>query len=58
MKKKGVSRRDFLKKTGMGTAAVGTAALAGVAPVAPTEAAAALAVDRHAVFAALGDTII
>ena len=52
MKKKGVSRRDFLKTTGAGTAAIAT--------VAPGVSAAvmAAAVDRHAVIAALGDTII
>lgn len=56
MKKKGVSRRDFLKATGAGTAVVGTVAIASVAPasVAPVMA----AVDRQAVVAALGDTII
>lgn len=53
MKKQRVSRRDFLKTTGAGTAAI-----AAVAPAVSTPLVAAQAVDRHAVFAALGDTII
>lgn len=52
MKKTGVSRRDFLKTTGVGAAALPGVAAAGV------QAQAATTVDRSAVFAALGDTII
>ena len=52
MKKKNVSRRDFLRTTGMGAAAISS-----VATVA-SRAEAATTVDRTAVFAALGDTII
>ena len=52
MGKKDVSRRDFLKTTGMGAAAMPTvAAAAAQVPVATT-------VDRTTVFAALGDTLI
>ena len=52
MGKKDVSRRDFLKTTGMGAAAIPTvAAAAAQVPVATT-------VDRTTVFAAFGDTII
>jgi len=52
MGKKDVSRRDFLKTTGMGATAIPS--VAGLAAQAPVET----AVDRTAVFAALGDTII
>ncbi|MEE8350267.1 MAG: twin-arginine translocation signal domain-containing protein [Acidobacteriota bacterium] len=51
--KKDVSRRDFLKTTGMGAAAIPAA---GVASTRPVQAQAAT--DRTAVIAALGDTII
>jgi len=53
MKKKDVSRRDFLKTTGMGAAAIPTT-LVGVS----TQVQGQAAVDRTAVIAALGDTII
>ena len=52
MKEQKVSRRDFLKTTGAGTAALTT-----VAP-SLTSTASAAAIDRHAVIAALGDTMI
>ncbi len=52
MGKKDVSRRDFLKTTGLGAAAIPS--VAGLAAQVPVET----AVDRTAVFAALGDTII
>jgi hypothetical protein len=55
MKKKDVSRRDFLKTTGMGAAAIPTT-LAGVST--QVQGQAGTAVDRSAVIAALGDTII
>ena len=57
MKQGRVSRRDFLKRTGAGTVAVGAATIGSVAPFVPSQAAAAVT-DRHALFAALGDTII
>lgn len=53
MKKKDVSRRDFLKTTGMGAAAIPA-----VGVVATQQAEAQAATDRTAVIAALGDTII
>jgi hypothetical protein len=53
MEKKDVSRRDFLKTTGMGAAAI-PATLVGVS----TQVQGQAAVDRSAVIAALGDTII
>ena len=53
MKKKDVSRRDFLKTTGMGAAAIPAA---GVAAIRPAQAQGAT--DRTALIAALGDTII
>ncbi len=52
MKKKDVSRRDFLKTTGLGAAAIPGAA------VLSEQAQAQTTVDRSAVVAALGDTII
>ena len=54
MKKKDVSRRDFLKTTGMGAAAIPTT-LVGVSS---QQVQGQAAVDRSAVIAALGDTII
>ena len=51
--KKDVSRRDFLKTTGMGAAVIPTAGV-----VATQQAQAQAATDRTAVIAALGDTII
>ncbi|MDA2933854.1 twin-arginine translocation signal domain-containing protein [Acidobacteria bacterium AH-259-D05] len=53
MKKKDVSRRDFLKTTGMGAAAIPA-----VAGISSQQVQAAPTVDRSAVIAALGDTII
>ena len=52
MRKKDVSRRDFLKTTGMGAAAIPAAG------VAAQQVQAQSMVDRTAVIAALGDTII
>ena len=54
--KKDVSRRDFLKTTGMGAAAIPTT-LVGIS-TGQVQGQAATAVDRSAVIAALGDTII
>ncbi len=56
MKKKDVSRRDFLKTTGMGAAAIPTT-LVGVSTQ-QVQGQAGTAVDRSAVIAALGDTIL
>ena len=56
MAKKDVSRRDFLKTTGMGAAAIPTT-LAGIS-TGQVQGQAATTVDRSAVIAALGDTII
>ena len=56
MKKKDVSRRDFLKTTGMGAAAIPTT-LVGISTQ-QVQGQAATTVDRSAVIAALGDTII
>ena len=56
MEKKDVSRRDFLKTTGMGAAAIPTT-LAGIS-TGQVQGQAATTVDRSAVIAALGDTII
>ena len=56
MQKKDVSRRDFLKTTGMGAAAIPTT-LVGIS-TGQVQGQAATAVDRTAVIAALGDTII
>ena len=53
LSEKGTSRRDFLKTTGMGAAAIPAA---GVASTQPVQAQAA--VNRTAVIGALGDTII
>ncbi len=53
MNKKDVSRRDFLKTTGMGAAVIPAAGVA-----ATQQAQAQGMVDRSAVIAALGDTII
>lgn len=53
MNKKDVSRRDFLKTTGMGAAVIPAAGV-----VATQQAQAQGMVDRSAVIAALGDTII
>ncbi len=54
--KKDVSRRDFLKTTGMGAAAIPTT-LVGIS-TRQVQGQAATTVDRSAVIAALGDTII
>jgi len=54
MNKKDVSRRDFLKTTGMGAAVIPAA---GVAATQQAQAQ-GMMVDRSAVIAALGDTII
>ncbi len=56
MKKKDVSRRDFLKTTGMGAAAIPTT-LVGISTQ-QVQGQTATTVDRSAVIAALGDTII
>ena len=56
MEKKDVSRRDFLKTTGMGAAAIPTT-LVGISTQ-QVQGQAGTAVDRSAVIAALGDTII
>jgi len=56
MGKKDVSRRDFLKTTGMGAAAIPTT-LVGISTQ-QVQGQAGTAVDRSAVIAALGDTII
>lgn len=54
MEKKGFSRREFLKKSGAGSMAV-----AGVVASVPAMAQSApVQFDRHAVFAAVGDTLI
>ncbi len=50
MEKKRVSRREFLKRSGAGSIAV--------AAIATKSGSAAVPVDRHAIFAALGDTLI
>jgi hypothetical protein len=54
--KKKVSRREFLRRSGAGSIAI-TAITPGLA-LAGREPAPAAAVDRHAIFAALGDTLI
>jgi len=56
MEKKDVSRREFLKTTGMGAAAIPTT-LVGISTQ-QVQGQAGTAVDRSAVIAALGDTII
>src|SRR5215510_12105034 len=56
MKKKGVSRREFLRRSGAGSIAV--AAVVPTAGFAGAEPAQTAPVDRRAILAALGDTLI
>jgi hypothetical protein len=56
MGKKKVSRRDFLKRSGAGSIAI--TALAPALSFGRSDAPQAAQIDRHAVFAALGDTLI